>query len=109
MKGGGLDTACYACCVVLDRLRSRFRDARALSRIATALERIAAAQEEQARLARLARSGSAGFLTGAGDEDSPPGRTYAQSDEEFAAWEAIANREARGEHVDPSEEPLQEG
>lgn len=95
--------------MVLDRLRARFRDARGMSRIASALERIAAAQEEQARLARLARSGGAGFLTGVGDEDSPPGRTYAQSDEEFAAWEAIAAREARGEHVDPSEEPPQDG
>ena len=89
-------------------LRDLLASGRGLTRIAAALERIAAAQEEQVRLSRLARGGGAGFQTGYESPESVTGSVLLQTDEEFARWEQIADREARGEAVDPSEEPSRE-
>lgn len=88
---------------MIDKFLTRIRDARALARIASALERIAAAQEEGVRLQRISRGGGAGFYTGY--EGEAEGQVLDQSDEEMARWEDIEARQARGEHVDDSELP----
>lgn len=90
---------------MLTKLRDAIADraTESLTRIASALERIAAAQEEQVQLSRLQRTGGTGFYTGYVGADE--GSVLNQPDEEFAKWEEIEARQQRGEHVDPSEEP----
>lgn len=88
---------------MLSKLKAALADARALTRIASALERIAAAQEEGVRLQRISRGGGAGFYTGY--EGEAEGQVLDQPDEEFAKWEDIEARQQRGEHVDDSELP----
>lgn len=90
-----------------------FKDARGLSRIATALERIASAQEEQAQAAhRIALAqeemmqragGGSAFRTGYKAPEGVQGDLISQSDETFAKIEELERREQAGEFISDEE------